>query len=91
MHECGKGIIRASTLGLGQLGNDHAVLSYGIEGSAVATEPALVGKRSGDIRELDLVGVWIERVHPAARDSLQIGAGGGRAGLRIAHPEAHIF
>ena len=60
---------------LDQLGDDDAVLRHGIEGPAVAAEAALVGERAGDVGQLDLVWVWIERVHPPARDRLEVRAG----------------
>jgi hypothetical protein len=50
------------------------VLRDRVIGGAVAAEPAEVRQRTGDVADLDLLGIGLERVEPATADGLDEGA-----------------
>jgi hypothetical protein len=49
-----------------------------IEHTTVPAEPALVGQRTRDVASVELRAIWVERVHPASGNSLQVGTRRGR-------------
>jgi hypothetical protein len=86
VHESGEGILGVAAALLDQLRNDHRVLCHRIEDAGVASKPALVGERSGDVSRVELLLLGVERIDPAPRNRLQVGAGGGGCVPRIGHP-----
>ena len=77
VHEGREDVLDVAAALLDELGHDHRVLGDRVEDAAVAAEAALVGERPRDVADVELVRVGVERVDPAARDGLQIGAGRG--------------
>ena len=75
MHQRGEDVLDVAAALLDELGDDHRVLGDRVEAAAVAAEPALVGERAGDVTDVELLGIRVERVDPAAGDGLQVGPG----------------
>jgi hypothetical protein len=87
VHERGEDVLDVAAPLLDEPRDDHRVLGDGVEHAAVTAEPALVRERAGDVAGVELVGIGIERVHPAARDGLQVGTGSGRTVIGSRHAE----
>ena len=81
VHQRREHVLGVAAALLDQLGHDHRVLGHRVEGAAVAAEAALVGQRPRDVARVELLRVRVERVHPAARDGLEVQAR-ERAGRR---------
>ena len=55
-----------------QVGHETRVVGHGVEAAAVAAEAALIRQRPGDVVDVHLARVGLERVEPATAHGLDV-------------------